>query len=216
MPASVHLPLPLPVAATQPGNLALAAQAAPPPPLARLAPYCDLVAAAAGATELPFWLLAAIVEQESRFEPRARSTAGAIGLMQILPATARDWGQDPARLWDPGANVEWGARIFADGCRVFQQEAPNQRLQFALAAYKGGIGTVLATQDLAAERHLDPHLWISLSHVLPEVRLPGGRHPDYRRIQHYVRAIWRRFQAWSLLAPPCDLRAGADSRRFPH
>lgn len=211
MPTALKLPIPLPAPASPAPGVStvrpdgVRADAVPPPPEAELAPLAPFLAAAAAATQLPFWLLAALIEQESGFDPRARSSAGAIGLMQIMPATARDCGLDPSQLWDPATNVHWGARILADNYRVFRQEAPDQRLQFALAAYNGGTGTVLAAQDLAARRHLDPHLWSSLDQVLPAVTVGIGgccRRPDYRQIQNYVRAIWRRYQSWRRLAAP--------------
>lgn len=212
MPTSPKLPIPLPVTARPPAPEAVArrqegirAGAIPPPPEAEIAPLAPWLAAAAAVTQLPFWLLAAVIAQESSFDPRALSPAGAIGLMQIMPATARDCGLDPAQLWDPATNIHWGARILADNYRMFCEEAPDQRLQFALAAYNGGAGTVLAAQELAAQRHLDPHLWSSLDQVLPAVSVEIGgdwRQPDYRQIQNYVRAIWRRYQSWRGLPAP--------------
>ncbi len=165
-------------------------------------PYAALLAAAAVNTELPFWLLAAVVEQESGFNPQAHSSAGAIGLMQIMPATARDCGLDPGQLWDPAPNIHWGARILADAYHIFSAETPNERLQFALAAYNGGVGTVLSAQRLALSQELNPNLWQSLAQVLPEVRLAGGGRPDFQQIRDYVHRIWGRFQAWRLQPVP--------------
>lgn len=172
------------------------------PPWSRLMPYAALLAAAAVNTKLPFWLLAAVVEQESGFNPRAHSSAGAIGLMQIMPATARDCGLDPEQLWDPAPNIHWGARILADAYHIFSEETPNERLQFALAAYNGGVGTVLSAQRLALSQELNPHLWQSLAQILPEVRLPSGGRPDFQQIRDYVHRIWGRFQAWRLQPVP--------------
>lgn len=132
--------------------------------------------------------------------------------MQIMPATARDCGLDPARLWDPETNIRWGSRMLADDYRVFAEEEPEQRLRFALGAYNGGAGTILAAQNLAASRRLDPHIWASLDQVLPAVALKtrdGLRQPDYRQIQNYVRRIWRRYECWRGLPIPAG-EAGQD------
>ncbi len=187
MPVPGPLPYPVPALA---------------PPWSRLMTYATLLAAAAADTGLPFWLLAAVVEQESGFNPQAHSDAGAIGLMQIMPATARDCGLDPAQLWDPARNIHWGARILADGYHIFSEEAPDERLQFALAAYNGGVGTVLSAQRLALGQGLDPHLWQSLAQVLPDVRLASGGRPDFQQIRNYVHCIWGRYQAWRLQPVP--------------
>ena len=89
-------------------------------------------------------VLRALVRQESAFDARARSRAGAIGLMQIVPATARVLSRSVLRsryrrafLYDPGTNVSLGAAYLKDLMDQF-----NGSLIFALAAYNGGPATV--------------------------------------------------------------------------
>ena len=78
-------------------------------------------------------LLAAVVWQESRFEPAAISRSGAIGLTQLMPATAEGLGVDPH---DPIQNLDGGARYLAWTIREFGS------LDLGLAAYNAGPGTV--------------------------------------------------------------------------
>lgn len=78
-------------------------------------------------------LLAAMVWQESGFQPDAISRSGAIGLSQLMPATAEGLGVDPT---DPIANLEGGARYLAWTIREFGS------LDLGLAAYNAGPGTV--------------------------------------------------------------------------
>jgi len=80
-------------------------------------------------------LMDALVRVESAYNPKAVSRKGAMGLMQLMPATARRLGVDDP--FDPAQNVRGGMREFA---RLVNQYRGN--LQFALAAYNAGEGAV--------------------------------------------------------------------------
>ncbi len=82
-------------------------------------------------------LVAALIKAESDFDPEARSSAGAAGLMQLMPETARDMGV--AHTTDPEENIEGGVRYLARLLRLF---GPDTRL--AIAAYNAGEKAVLA------------------------------------------------------------------------
>lgn len=89
-------------------------------------------------------LLWGLMRQESRFDPRARSSSDALGLAQLLLSTARDvarWERDPAptaeRLFTPAVGVRYGARYLAYLLGRFER-----RVAVALAAYNAGPGTV--------------------------------------------------------------------------
>jgi soluble lytic murein transglycosylase-like protein len=76
-------------------------------------------------------IVRAIIATESAFDPRARSRAGAIGLMQLMPATARELGVDP---FEPAQNIEGGVRYFSELLKMFGG------VELALVAYNGGPG----------------------------------------------------------------------------
>ncbi len=97
---------------------------------------------AARAHALPVTLLLAVARGESGFDPRARSQAGALGLMQILwPGTARHLGiTRRERLFDPCTNVDAGARYLKELLGRYHGD-----LHRALAAYNYGPGRVPRT-----------------------------------------------------------------------
>ncbi|HEX5759437.1 MAG TPA: lytic transglycosylase domain-containing protein [Thermoanaerobaculia bacterium] len=98
-------------------------------------PFGDSIRAAADRHRLDALLVAAVVEVESRFLPRAVSPRGAVGLMQVLPATAGPYGA--ADLHDPRANLDVGSRYLAALLDLYDGD-----LTFALAAYNAGPAVV--------------------------------------------------------------------------
>ena len=102
---------------------------------ARKAPYDPLIASAAVRHNLPRRLLEAVISVESDFDPRAVSTKGAQGLMQLMPDTAKELAvSDP---FDPGANIDGGARYLRQMLDSF-----GQNLTLAIAAYNAGPNAV--------------------------------------------------------------------------
>ena len=88
----------------------------------------DVVLAAARRHGVPEALAYGVASVESRFDPRAHSHAGAVGLMQVMPATARGLGCGAA-LFNPAVNADCGARYLA---RLLARTGGNQRAAAAL------------------------------------------------------------------------------------
>ena len=110
----------------------------PGPSAAALArkPYAHEIDQAARRNQLDPALVHAVIHVESRHQAAAVSSKGAVGLMQVLPATAERFGiSDPG---DPVANVSAGTRYLR---RLLDQF--DQRLDLALAAYNAGEGAVI-------------------------------------------------------------------------
>ncbi|HLJ84574.1 MAG TPA: lytic transglycosylase domain-containing protein [Candidatus Eremiobacteraceae bacterium] len=116
-----------------------AARSASPagPTEARRSPtaFGGVIDAAAQRHELDPALLSAVIERESNYDPHAISKAGAMGLMQLMPDTARGLGvRDP---FDPAQNIEGGATYLRGLIDRY-----HGRLDIALAAYNAGPGAV--------------------------------------------------------------------------
>jgi len=115
-------------------------------------PYLAAAAAQAKAQGIDLRLLLAVIQQESSFDPEAKSPAGAVGLMQLLPETAAWLGlKDEAGLTVPEINIRYGAKYlkylwgkFAEGspANLSREDIGSPGAQIALAAYNAGPGNV--------------------------------------------------------------------------
>jgi soluble lytic murein transglycosylase-like protein len=99
--------------------------------LARSAQYDGMISGAAKAATIQAALVRAVIVVESGFNPRAVSKKGAVGLMQLAPATAKRYGVK--NIYDPEQNVRAGAHYLSDLLTRF-----DSNLELALAAYNAG------------------------------------------------------------------------------
>jgi soluble lytic murein transglycosylase-like protein len=102
----------------------------------QLTRYSSHILAAARETRVDPALIHAVISVESGYDPSARSSAGAVGLMQLMPATARRYGV--ADRLDPAQNIRGGARYLRDLQAQF-----GGNLQLVLAAYNAGEEAVI-------------------------------------------------------------------------
>jgi soluble lytic murein transglycosylase-like protein len=98
-------------------------------------PFAQEIRAAAEREGLDPALVRAVVKHESGFDPRATSRAGAMGLMQLMPATARSLGVDDP--YDPGQSLAGGTRFLRQLLERFEGD-----VRLAVAAYNAGPGAV--------------------------------------------------------------------------
>ena len=132
----------------------------------KLCEYDDLLKRYAADVGWDWRLLAAQAYQESRFKPQARSWAGATGLLQLMPRTAKEFGVTDSN--DPEQNVQGAVRFLKwltnhwDG-RI---EDEAERLKFILASYNTGAGHVEDAQRLAEKYDGDPERWEHVSYWL--------------------------------------------------
>lgn len=128
----------------------------------RISPYDDLARKYGRQYAIDWRLILAQMYQESRFDPEARSWAGARGLMQLMPRTAEELGVK--KITDPQENVAAGVRYLAGLIKRFGKNADadmpmRQRIRFALASYNAGHSHVRDARRLAAQLNLNPDRW---------------------------------------------------------
>jgi hypothetical protein len=125
-----EVPYPEPVAAVAAGL----EQPAEPRALLQDTPYGEIIAAMSEAHGVDPLLVRALIQVESNYQARARSRKGAMGLMQLMPSTARSYNvRNP---FDPRANIEAGIKHLKSLIDRFG------RLELGLAAYNAGEGAV--------------------------------------------------------------------------
>jgi peptidoglycan lytic transglycosylase F len=131
-----------------------------------LSPYDALLKQNAAALGWDWRLLGSQMYQESRFKPTARSWAGATGLLQLMPATGRQFGvRNPN---DPAQNVAGAVRFLQWLTRYWTSRVPDpeERLKFILASYNTGAGHVEDAQRLAEANNDNPKRWADVSYWL--------------------------------------------------
>ncbi len=137
------------------------------------------------------------VNQESSFSPRAVSSCGAIGLLQLLPATAEELGFTKDELYIPERNLRAGITyLYRQYYRFPEIPDPAERIRFALASYNGGRGYINAALSLARKSSASWREWNYTKSFLehPACRV-DGHHPDYGQIIGYVDRIWSSYKA---------------------
>lgn len=125
----------------------------------QISPYDDLIREYSELLGWDWRMLAALIYQESRFNPDARSWAGAFGLMQMMPATASRFGIDTTQT---GAeNIKAGVKYLQFLESFWEEKVPDpeERRKFVLASYNVGPGHVLDAQRIAANLNLDTLVW---------------------------------------------------------
>ncbi len=121
--------------------------------------YEDIVKRYATDKRYNYLLISSIIYQESHFNPDARSWAGACGLMQLMPETARRFGVDD--ISHPEQNIEAGVKyiMWLDARLVKYVPNQNERIKFTLAAYNVGLGHIMDAIRLAEKYGMQPDKW---------------------------------------------------------
>ncbi len=145
--------------------------------------YESIVLAHARNYRLEPSLLAAVIYTESKFDPRAESAAGAIGLMQLLPETAQGIADHTGGgnyrttdLYDPELNIRYGAYYLAR-LRHKYRDHP-QALDLALAAYNAGQGNV--------------DRWVAATPAGAPVRIRFRETRNYLQRVHRLQGVYQR------------------------
>jgi len=152
-------------------------------------------------------LMSAQAWRESRFDPKAKSWVGAMGLFQVMPATGEELGF--TKLFEPEVGTHAGIKYMASLVRRFEPSLPlSERVRFSLAGYNAGFGRVEDARRLAVDLHLDPNSWKGnveqamslLARPKYARRVRGG----FCRCQEpvdYVNVIENKYQSFVQLVP---------------
>ncbi len=172
-----------------------------------LTPFDGLFQQAASEQGLDWRLLAAISHAESRHQSVV-GIGGALGLMQLMPETAKAFGADDPM--DPAQNIGAGARHLRWLYDLFRSvHDPDQRLAFSVASYNIGIAHIEDARALAAARGLDADRWTgNVEEVMPLLDDPkmaeqlehGQAHGTLTR--DYVANVLGVFQAYTGASKP--------------
>jgi membrane-bound lytic murein transglycosylase MltF len=150
-----------------------------------------------------YLMLAAQGYQESRLDQNARSHAGAVGLMQVMPDTGK--AMKVGDIAKPEPNVHAGVkymRTLYD--RYFDDQGMDEqnRTLFAMAAYNAGPSRIRALRAEAAKKELDPHVWFN------NVELVAARRVGNETVS-YVRNIYKYYIAYKLQLEIVETRKAA-------
>ncbi len=185
-----------------------------------LSDYDDLFREGADALGWDWRLLASQAYQESRFRPRAQSWAGATGLLQLMPPTARQYGvTDP---YDPADNVAGAVRFLEWLAEYWGEKIPDEaeRLKFVLASYNTGHGHVEDARRLTAKNGADDTVWEDVAFWLLQKSNPAVysdpvvRYGFSRGLEPvtYVELILERFDHYRQFVTEEAVAAGLDTR----
>jgi membrane-bound lytic murein transglycosylase MltF len=148
-------------------------------------------------------MLAAQGFQESTLDQRKRSPVGAIGVMQIMPATGKSLGVGDITLTEP--NIHGGAKYMDElMTRYFPDAAfdDQNRTLFAFASYNAGSGNISRMRKEAAKRGLDPDKWFNNVEVVTAEKIG-------LETTTYVRNIFKYYASYTLVLAAQDRAAKA-------
>ncbi|MCR9251136.1 MAG: transporter substrate-binding domain-containing protein [bacterium] len=132
----------------------------------KISPYDEMIKEAADVIGWDWQLLAAQMFKESNFDPKAKSWAGAIGLMQLMPATAKQYGVQ--KLTDPEQSIRGGMKHLIWLEKLWDEIIwdETERKKFILASYNIGQGHVMDAYKLAQKHGGDASKWEVVSEYL--------------------------------------------------
>ncbi|MGH9834168.1 MAG: transglycosylase SLT domain-containing protein [Blastocatellia bacterium] len=161
----------------------------------------------AGQHDLPWLLVAAQGYQESRLDQSRRSAAGAVGVMQVRPATAADVGVPD--ISSAENNIRAGVKYLRFMIDQYFKDAPMDRLDkglFALASYNAGPARVAGLRRKAEQMGLDPNKWFN------NVEIVASREIG-RETVDYVGNIYKYYTAYRSVSGLREKRRGAAAQK---
>lgn len=124
-----------------------------------ISPYDALFKKYAKEIDWDWRLLASLAYTESNFDTTAVSWAGAQGLMQLMPSTARAMGMPAGKEQNPEESIKAAVKYIASINKSFIKVSPEERINFVLASYNAGIGHIMDAMALAEKYGKDRYVW---------------------------------------------------------
>jgi membrane-bound lytic murein transglycosylase MltF len=153
--------------------------------------------------DMDFLLMAAQGYQESGLDHSARSHVGAIGVMQVMPATGKDLKVGDIKQLEP--NIHAGVKYMRWMVDNFYADEPMDRLNkglFAFASYNAGPGRIRQLRAEAKKRGLDPNVWFGNVEQIASERIG-------RETVTYVSNIFKYYVAYKLVIADREKREAA-------
>ncbi len=152
---------------------------------------------------IDYLLMMAQGYQESQLDQNAKSQVGAIGVMQVMPATGQEMGVGDITQVEP--NIHAGVKYIRYMIDHYYANEPMDRLNkglFAFASYNAGPGRISQLRKRAADRGLDPNKWFNNVEVLAAESIG-------RETVQYVANIYKYYLAYQMLMEEQDKRQKA-------
>lgn len=174
-----------------------------------ISPYDDLIREYARELGWDWRMLAAVIYQESKFSINSRSHRGAMGLMQVMPQTARYYEIDD--LLDPEKNIKAGTSHLKRLQKLYEKcnMDPDELVKFTLAAYNAGEGRIADCRNFAASRQMDSNCWEDVVSLIPLMREDSilneesvklGKFNGYETIA-YIDSVLSLYNAFCTICP---------------
>ena len=158
--------------------------------------------------KLDYLMTAALGYQESRLDQDARSSQGAIGIMQLLPETGA--AMQVGDITQAEANVHAGTKYLRQLIDRYIGEGPDEqnRTLFALAAYNAGPSRLAGLREEAAKAGLDPNVWFN------NVEIVAARRIGNETVT-FVRNVYKYYVAYKLQLETLEARRAAGAAHAP-
>jgi membrane-bound lytic murein transglycosylase MltF len=153
--------------------------------------------------DMDYLLLMAQGYQESRLDQNAKSPVGALGVMQVMPATGKDMNVGDITQIEP--NIHAGVKYIRFMVDQFYENEPMDKLNkglFAFAAYNAGPGRISQLRGLATKRGLNPNVWFNNVEVIASEKIG-------RETVTYVSNIYKYYVAYKLITEEQEERRKA-------
>lgn len=170
----------------------------------KISPYDDLIKRGAEKLGWDWRLLAAVVYQESKFDPEGESWAGAKGLMQLMPETAKRFGVSNPN--DPNQSIWAGVNYLKHLDRYWLKEVSDEkeRIKFVLASYNAGLSHIIDARKLTIKYGGNPNSWNEVETYLLKKSIPAYYNDSlvmagYCKCEepvNYVKEIFERFEEY--------------------